>query len=317
MHVPGRRTAMGVEHSDTGSYELIANTTHTRTKKSGQEEADIPVDLFCGHYNWVPGPGQVLMDLLPEIVHVPLGGTRGGVLGYPAPVGQLCDVMRGEARAAGPGSDAILDGMCDVLLAMALRHTKGLERAVWLAAAEGAVRIVTEAVLNDPGHDWSIEKFATLNSMSRATLIRRFTRETGMNPGDFLVRLRVLLASDLLTATDRPVNAIATAVGYASESAFGRAFRLATGSTPTQFRRSARDTPGADKVNNDLRYPTKLRILRPCSTWKTPRLRCALLRRHPLTGSNPSPQLRANAPYLITRRVTRLATGFAPTTRSW
>ena len=64
-----------------------------------------------------------------------------------------------------------------------------------------------------------------------------------MNPGDFLVRLRVLLASDLLTATDRPVNAIATAVGYASESAFGRAFRLATGSTPTQFADRPRKKP--------------------------------------------------------------------------
>ena len=69
---------MGVERSDAGSYELIANTTHTeRTKKSGQEEADIPVDLFCGHYNWVPGPGQVLMDLLPEIVHVRSRGHAG------------------------------------------------------------------------------------------------------------------------------------------------------------------------------------------------------------------------------------------------
>ncbi|MFJ4467853.1 AraC family transcriptional regulator [Streptomyces sp. NPDC089424] len=247
MHVRGRRAAVGVERRETGPYELIGNATaedadHATDAARGGEEA--PVDLFCGHYLWEPGPAQILMDMLPEVVHVPLGATArvdppsAGRLG---PIGPLSEFMRGEARHADPGVDAILNALCDVLLTMALRGTRGLGQAVWLASAEESVRTVTEAVLRDPSYDWSIEKFAALGSMSRATFIRHFTRETGMNPGDFLTRLRMLLAADLLANTDRPVGSIATAVGYASGSAFGRAFRLATGSAPGQLRSKGRE----------------------------------------------------------------------------
>ncbi|MFF3946324.1 helix-turn-helix domain-containing protein [Streptomyces sp. NPDC001902] len=90
------------------------------------------------------------------------------------------------------------------------------------------VRTVTDAVLRDPAHDWGIEKFAALTSMSRATFIRHFGREAGMNAGEFLMRLRMLLAAELLTESEQPVAAVAAAVGYA----FGRAFRLAAGDTP-------------------------------------------------------------------------------------
>ena len=244
MHVLGRRPAANVESRDAGPYELVTNETAgdtDRTQKDEEGEEDVLVDLFCGHYTWEPGPGQVLMSMLPEIVHVPLGSTSGGDPCSSMYLGPLTDFMRGEASNAAPGTEAILDGLCDVLLTMALRGARGLGRTVWLACAGGAVRKVTEAVLNDPAHDWEIEKFANLNSMSRSTFIRHFTREAGMNPGDFLTRLRMLLAADLLTGTDRPVSSIATAVGYGSESAFGQAFRLVTGSTPARLRRSARE----------------------------------------------------------------------------
>jgi AraC family transcriptional activator of mtrCDE len=44
----------------------------------------------------------------------------------------------------------------------------------------------------------------------------------------------------MLADGDRSVSAIAAAVGYRSESAFGRAFRLATATTPARFRANAR-----------------------------------------------------------------------------
>ena len=245
IHVVGRRTAVNVEIRNVGPYELFANGAAGQVRSAGnvmKDRENSPVDLFCGHYSWEPGPGQVLMDMLPEVVHVPIGGPAPD--GSPCSaghLGSLSDFMRGEAGNAAPGTEAILDALCDVLLTMALRCTQGLERTVWLASAERAVRTVTEAVLHDPAHDWGIEKFAALTSMSRATFIRHFARETGMTPGDFLTRLRILLAADLLTSTDYSISSIATAVGYGSESAFGRAFRLVTGSSPARLRRSAQE----------------------------------------------------------------------------
>ncbi|MGW3243808.1 cupin domain-containing protein [Streptomyces sp. NPDC001070] len=230
VHTHGARPATSVDRRDVGPYTLVGN-----------EPAPGSVDLFCGHYAWGPGAGQVLMAMLPEVLHVPLGA------GPAAPLTLLAAFMRDEAGTAGPGTEAVLDALCDVLLTMALRSVSGGGRAAWLASTRDIVRTVTDAVLRDPAHDWGIAKFAALNSMSRATFIRHFGRETGMNAGEFLTRLRLLIAADLLTGTDQPVAAVAAAVGYSSESAFGRAFRLAAGDTPARLRRAARQgAPGEE-----------------------------------------------------------------------
>jgi AraC family transcriptional activator of mtrCDE len=73
--------------------------------------------------------------------------------------------------------------------------------------------------------------------MSRATFIRHFNLNAGMSAGDFLTKIRMMTAADLLASTDHPVSVVAARVGYRSESAFGRAFRLAAATTPAQFRR--------------------------------------------------------------------------------
>ncbi|SNY24247.1 AraC family transcriptional regulator, activator of mtrCDE [Paractinoplanes atraurantiacus] len=57
---------------------------------------------------------------------------------------------------------------------------------------------------------------------------------------DFVTRTRMTIAADLLTGTERGLDDIAGAVGYRSASAFGKAFRAATGETPSALRRTAR-----------------------------------------------------------------------------
>ncbi|WP_285582531.1 helix-turn-helix transcriptional regulator [Actinoallomurus iriomotensis] len=89
------------------------------------------------------------------------------------------------------------------------------------------------------GADWSVAHLAQVAGMSRATFVRHFSHRTGMTVGTFLTHVRMMIAADLLTETDLTVAAVAAKVGYHSESAFGRAFRLASGSTPARFRRSS------------------------------------------------------------------------------
>ena len=85
--------------------------------------------------------------------------------------------------------------------------------------------------------------------MSRATFIRRFGRSTGMSVGAFLTQARLMTAAELLRTTDSGVGAVASAVGYRSESAFSRSFQRSTGVTPGRFRRTAHETrPGTRPV---------------------------------------------------------------------
>ena len=68
-----------------------------------------------------------------------------------------------------------------------------------------------------------------------ARLMKRFF---GLTPGQFITKTRIATASRLLRETDQSVADIALACGFYDHSAFTRAFRAATGVTPTQFRES-------------------------------------------------------------------------------
>jgi transcriptional regulator GlxA family with amidase domain len=57
-----------------------------------------------------------------------------------------------------------------------------------------------------------------------------------MSPNDWLQRRRVKAATDLLRATDRKLEDIATAVGFSSAQYFCQVFRKYTGKTPGEHR---------------------------------------------------------------------------------
>jgi len=68
-------------------------------------------------------------------------------------------------------------------------------------------------------------------------LIKRIFRLT---PSQLIAQTRLAAASRLLMETSQPVATIAHACGFYDHSAFTRAFRSATGLTPTRFRAQAK-----------------------------------------------------------------------------
>ena len=65
---------------------------------------------------------------------------------------------------------------------------------------------------------------------------------------EYLARWRMMLAGERLKQPGDSISAIASSLGYESESAFGKAFRRVMGSSPRQHSRanqpSAQHTPG-------------------------------------------------------------------------
>jgi len=110
--------------------------------------------------------------------------------------------------------------------------------APWTALADPRIAASVEGVLRDPGADWTLERLAATASMSRATFVRHFARLTPISVAAFVTQLRMMVAADLLTDADQTVATVAAQVGYRSESAFSKAFRSATGSTPGRYRRT-------------------------------------------------------------------------------
>lgn len=198
---------------------------------------DTPViDLFCGHYSFGAGAGAVLLETLPDPVHVSFGTSVESDA-----LQMLSAMMRSEAQGEADGSAAILSALCTVLLAMVLRASSAARPGVtlWTATSDERIAAAVEVVLQDPGAAWSVERLSQVSAMSRATFLRRFARSTGMTVGGFLARVRLMSAAELLLTTDLTVAAVAARVGYRSESAFSRVFRATVGTTPARFRRTA------------------------------------------------------------------------------
>lgn len=194
--------------------------------------AEYELDLFCGHYRLQSAAGTLLFRLLPRLVHVTLDAAAV----------TLADILRREARCAGPGTSAVVCGLCDALLTMVLRSRpeQRLDTPVlWTAMGDDVLGQLITDIVERPGESWTIERMAAATSMSRATFLRRFTARTGTTVATLLTTIRMMVAADLLTRTDHPVARVAREVGYRSESAFTQAFRTAVGTPPARFRKDA------------------------------------------------------------------------------
>jgi transcriptional regulator GlxA family with amidase domain len=82
----------------------------------------------------------------------------------------------------------------------------------------------------------SIEQLARAVNMSPRNLIRRFKAATGRVPGEYLQRLRVATARELLEQGTASVQEICAQVGYEDLAFFRRVFRRHTGVSPTEYR---------------------------------------------------------------------------------
>ncbi|GII53462.1 AraC family transcriptional regulator [Planotetraspora thailandica] len=212
-----------------GVVEEPGDTFQIMRSQSGE----VIMDLLCGHYTFGSGAGAMLFRSLPDPLQVSFAQADEIVW-------MLSTLMRQEARHDGLGTGAVLSSLCNALLAMVLRASPSrfVGAPAWTAADDPRLRPVIEAVLQDPDDDWTVARLAEVAAMSRATLARNFLRSTGLTVGECVTQIRMMIAAEHLIETDLTVAAVAAAVGYDSESAFNRAFRQATGSTPARFRRT-------------------------------------------------------------------------------
>jgi len=80
-------------------------------------------------------------------------------------------------------------------------------------------------------------KFLTeLFHINRTTLSEEFEKVTGMPVIDYLIKLRIKIASILLSETAIPINEITYRTGFNDNTHFGRMFRKYTGFSPSQYR---------------------------------------------------------------------------------
>ncbi|MBW0270710.1 AraC family transcriptional regulator [Nocardia sp. MH4] len=192
-----------------------------------------PATLLCGSYHLAVDRTHPLLTELPEVVHAP---ARLGT--HPA-LRSAVELLAAELTDAGPGSDAAIPPLLDLLLLYLLRAhlAEAATSSGWAAAvADADISRSLRAIHDDPAHGWTVESLGATAGLSRAAFARRFAELVGEPPLTYLTRWRMLTAARLLRDTDHPLATVARRSGYGSEYAFGKAFKRAFGTAPGRYR---------------------------------------------------------------------------------
>jgi transcriptional regulator GlxA family with amidase domain len=83
-----------------------------------------------------------------------------------------------------------------------------------------------------------IEDLATRAAMSTRSFTRRFRAATGTSPIEWLIRLRVRRAQDLLESTREPIERVAELAGFGTSETLRHHFRRVIGTSPAAWRRT-------------------------------------------------------------------------------
>ncbi|MBB4956007.1 transcriptional regulator GlxA family with amidase domain [Agrobacterium vitis] len=106
-----------------------------------------------------------------------------------------------------------------------------------------AIHRVQDAVTADPAHNWSVETMAAIAITSRRTLSRLFNDQTGMSVTDYVNRMRMALARELVINSRLDMETIAERCGFASARQFRRAWMRLYDRPPHRLRQRDENTP--------------------------------------------------------------------------
>jgi AraC-like DNA-binding protein len=150
---------------------------------------------------------------------------------------RLADAREEAALCARPRSIAYNTGILfQDAFRQAVERTAGGEEP--LPAATGALIIKSVFFLNRHFRE-SITRWRLSDCVNASEdyLSRIFRKQMGISLWDYLSRLRIGYALELLRTTGESVNEIASRAGFQDQAYFCRVFRRVTGSTPGQSRK--------------------------------------------------------------------------------
>lgn len=94
----------------------------------------------------------------------------------------------------------------------------------------------------------SIEALAKMSHMSLSTFERRFKKQFGITPNQYVKRLRIHKACELLIA-GYSIQQVTCSCGFCDQSYFTREFRIAMGTTPRKYQQQSLRLSAADTFN--------------------------------------------------------------------
>ena len=227
----------------TGFADLMQHCVPGRFPAIGIEGGGDRATMLCGFFKFDRQTTHPLLRALPDLIHVNAGAGAGLLDG-------LVQVADAESATPRPGSGALTDLLCGLLLVQMLRAQLAVDSraaAPWIHGLQDRrIGAALELIHESPAKAWTVTRLASAVAMSRSSFAQRFMACVGESPMRYLARCRILRAAQMLDAESLTAAEAMHRVGYESESSFSKAFRRCLGCTPAAYRASSRRRRSAE-----------------------------------------------------------------------
>ncbi|MEO6028900.1 MAG: AraC family transcriptional regulator [Candidatus Binatia bacterium] len=199
--------------------------------------------LVCGFVHCDEGVFNPLAAALPKVLCGRSAGRNG-----PTPLHGLLQLALSEAASPRPGTTTLLTRLTELMFVEVLRtfmeslpaEQRGATPTGWFAGLRDPfVGRALQQLHAAPDRHWTVDELGRAVGLSRSALVDRFNALIGQPPMTYLTHWRIQLATQLLRDSHASVADVGSRVGYASETAFNRAFRRVVGLPPAAWRRQA------------------------------------------------------------------------------
>jgi len=145
-----------------------------------------------------------------------------------------------ELESGNEGSRLYADSLANILALHLVRHYTGVgtnrEQRFVGGLSGRKLRAVLECIDANYAQDLSLSELAGVAGVSTFHFAREFKRAVGTTPHQYLMRIRVERAKELLSGSEMPLADVGFQAGFSHQSHFTRLFRKVTGTTPHSYR---------------------------------------------------------------------------------
>ena len=192
--------------------------------------------MVCGHFEYDLTHLHPFMRDLPACILI-----RGSDLEIESLMSALLPLIVSETRSLPLGGRIVAKHLSQALFASILRvHFEQDETKIGFYAGLRNDRIIRAiaAIHEVDGWKHSLSDLAAIAGMSRSSFANKFKQHVGQTAGEYASTWRLLKARQSLQDRGKTIDQVAHEHGYASASAFSRAFRDTLGMSPSHARKS-------------------------------------------------------------------------------
>lgn len=126
--------------------------------------------------------------------------------------------------------------LVDMFLEMQLDYAKRMKKAKKDNVISLHIRKCIDYIYDHMHEKITVSLLADYLGLNPTYLSKLFTKETGMNIGDFILNAKITTAKNMLKFSDFSCLDISTTLGFSSQSYFISTFKKVTGKTPKEYR---------------------------------------------------------------------------------